>query len=660
MRASFPTVTTARRTDVVNVGDHPMAAALNLTRDLFQSVPGVTIWEFDGTGLQANVGTRGLSPHRSGEFNVRQNGYDIASDPYGYPEAHYTPPTLALERINIVRGGGGIQFGTQFGGLLDYVVREPLPGPFNATVSMTGGSYGLFDAFGMASGTIDSSISYRSWLSFRRSDGWRENGSYNSGTAHAALFVPIGRGQLGVEVTGLWFVQRMPNGLTQAQYDANPSQSFRPRDWFAGPRIMPAVSFTMPLSSTTTWSTHISGLSGNRNSVTLATSTAIPDTGTNPRRVNVDAFANVILESRVAMRIGDHRIITGVRAGWTQTLRTQGQGDDGTEYTSEIIGAKSIDLDLQSFVASAFAEADVSIASSLHATVGVRIENLWSKAHGTYGASSTIDQSRFVAIPLFSAGVDYAASSEVHVYASAAQAYRPLLYSQQFPYDGIPVDSTIAPSKGLVCELGATGTLLRSPVNDRVLCGVNLSTFILYYGNRVAILHPDDLSYPTGIRTNAGSSLHYGAEAALYWYPVRSEDVGVTFRLTGSYTHAEYVSGKAEGNRVEFAPIVIARQSCVLSYGHLTASISVAYTGNAFTDASNTEIDPRGMVGLIPSYTLFDASLAYKVNTSSTLTLSVVNAANARYQTVRMTAYPGPGILPGDGRTVMLSAIVKL
>jgi Fe(3+) dicitrate transport protein len=54
--------------------------ATNNAREIFSRIPGVNIWENEGSGIQINVGVRGLSPNRSWELNTRQNGYDISSD----------------------------------------------------------------------------------------------------------------------------------------------------------------------------------------------------------------------------------------------------------------------------------------------------------------------------------------------------------------------------------------------------------------------------------------------------------------------------------------------------------------------------------------------------------------------------------------------------
>ncbi|MFN4808582.1 MAG: TonB-dependent receptor plug domain-containing protein, partial [Bacteroidota bacterium] len=73
----------------------------NNMRQVVAKVPGIQIWENDGSGIQIGIAARGLSPNRSWEFNVRQNGYDIAADPYGYPEAYYNPQLQAVQRIEI-------------------------------------------------------------------------------------------------------------------------------------------------------------------------------------------------------------------------------------------------------------------------------------------------------------------------------------------------------------------------------------------------------------------------------------------------------------------------------------------------------------------------------------------------------------------------------
>src|SRR6202012_3520904 len=95
--------------------------ATNNSRQIYSKVAGLNICEnAGGAGIQLAIGGRGLDPNRVSNFNTRQNGYDIAADALGYPESYYTPPAEAMERIEIVRGARSLQYGTQFGGILNF------------------------------------------------------------------------------------------------------------------------------------------------------------------------------------------------------------------------------------------------------------------------------------------------------------------------------------------------------------------------------------------------------------------------------------------------------------------------------------------------------------------------------------------------------------
>ena len=119
------TLTAGKKNEVI-VLDHLQAnLAMNNSRQIFSRTPGISVWESDGSGIQLGVASRGLSPNRSWEFNVRVDGYDITPDPMGYPEAYYTPPMEVVDRIEIIRGASSLQYGPQFGGLMNFILRKP-------------------------------------------------------------------------------------------------------------------------------------------------------------------------------------------------------------------------------------------------------------------------------------------------------------------------------------------------------------------------------------------------------------------------------------------------------------------------------------------------------------------------------------------------------
>ena len=99
--------------------------ASNNARQIYNQIPGLNIYQNDDAGLQLNIGGRGLDPNRTSNFNTRQNGYDISADALGYPESYYTPPAEGLSEIQILRGAASLQYGTQFGGLINFIMKRP-------------------------------------------------------------------------------------------------------------------------------------------------------------------------------------------------------------------------------------------------------------------------------------------------------------------------------------------------------------------------------------------------------------------------------------------------------------------------------------------------------------------------------------------------------
>ena len=76
----------AGKKNALIVMDNVLGNVVNNTmRQVLAKVPGSQVWVSDPSGIQIGIAARGLSPNRSWEFNVRQNVYDIAADPFGYP-----------------------------------------------------------------------------------------------------------------------------------------------------------------------------------------------------------------------------------------------------------------------------------------------------------------------------------------------------------------------------------------------------------------------------------------------------------------------------------------------------------------------------------------------------------------------------------------------
>ena len=181
----------AKKNEVVVLEDIAANLATNNSRQIFAKIPGLNIWESDGAGIQLGIGGRGLSPHRNSNFNTRQNGYDIAADALGYPESYYTPPAQALKRIEVVRGAASLQYGTQFGGLLNFVMKDGAEDkPFTFSSSQTLGSFGLFNSFNSVSGSTEK-VRYYGYYQYKHSDGWRPNEGLTQHTAYLSTWFKL-------------------------------------------------------------------------------------------------------------------------------------------------------------------------------------------------------------------------------------------------------------------------------------------------------------------------------------------------------------------------------------------------------------------------------------------------------------------------------------
>ena len=169
-----------KKNEVILIDVSMANLASNNARQKYNQIPGLNIYQNDDAGLQLNIGGRGLNPNRTANFNTRQNNYDISADALGYPESYYTPPPEGLEEIQILRGAASLQYGTQFGGLINFKIKEPKPeDKFELITRNTAGSNNLFTNFTSISSSSNKS-SYYGYVNYKKGDGFRPNSEFES------------------------------------------------------------------------------------------------------------------------------------------------------------------------------------------------------------------------------------------------------------------------------------------------------------------------------------------------------------------------------------------------------------------------------------------------------------------------------------------------
>ena len=653
----------------------------NNMRQVLAKVPGIHIWESDPSGIQIGIAARGLSPNRSWEFNVRQNGYDIAADPFGYPEAYYNPQLQAVQRIEIVRGQGSLQYGPQFGGLVNYILRNgsEINKPFEFETQQTVGSNGLFNSYN-AIGGKKGKVHYYTFFDHRNGDGWRQNSRYYTNAGYGTVTYNFtDRFSLTAEVMRSHIRSQQPGGLTDAQIKQDAQQSFRSRNWFDITWTTPALIANFKINDKTRWNTKLFGTIGNRNSVGFLQSITTKDSINattltyNNRVVNLDQYRNYGLESRIITDYhlgkmkntlsGGIRLYTG-----TTTRQADGKGTTGTGYDVSITGNYPRDITFASKNIAVFTENIFRITDKFLIIPGIRYEWLEGSSSGRNGYTSggaeiilqNITRSR--SFILAGIGTEYHVTKATEVYGNISQAYRPIQFANlQAPPTTDVVDPDLKDAKGYNIDLGYRGKV-------KNFLQFDISGFYLQYHNRVGTVTVSGTpSYR--LITNVGSSTSKGFEGYVEFNPIRafgkSKHADLIIFGSYGYTDAKYSGdhkdANTKGKKVENAPANIFRGGITAGYKGFLLTAQISSVGETFSDANNTvAASANGNTGLIPSYTVTDLTATYKFTKGINLKAGINNLFDERYFTRRAGGYPGPGALPADGRTFFISVGAKL
>ena len=660
---------TGAKTEVILVDSMGANAAQNVARQVLGRVPGLVVAETEGAGFPSNgIAVRGLNPTQSVEMNVRQNGVGIAADPYGYPETYYLPPLESVERVEIIRGASGLQFGPQFGGVVNYVMRRGDPArPFAVLLQQTGGSDGLNNTFGSLSGGAGR-VQWFGAAQRKSQAGWRPNSDLLQTTSYAALSAAITpRLTATIDYSALRNRIHMPGGLSDDQYEAGAQQSFRARNWLTSPWNVTTATLAWTPSRGTRVESVTSYLKSARSLVWRnedggpgALDSVDPATGEYVNReVEAEAFSNVTEELRLRT---DYSVL-----GYSSTLAAGarwfdgkmhrqggGEGTTGSDFDLSLVPGAQYEYDIRFATRNLAAWFDnaVRFGDRLSIAPGLRIEYLRSTADG-YTDTTFAPQAKARTIPLAALGATWLASGTTAIYANASQAYRPLDYSFVTPIGSVSrIDPGMRDAHGLSLDLGWRGTA----VDDRVRFDVGI--FHLNYDDRVGLRTRTDATGAVFTeRTNVANSVHQGLESYVEVTPIAAPEGLGTMTVFNSLalTDARYTSGDVTGNRVEYAPRVVERVGLTLSRGPVSATLLTSHTSASFGDADNTVRSTDAVVGVIPAYTVLDLSATLNLTHDWRLQGGLNNLTGRRYFTRRTDEYPGPGILPSLGRSVYVT-----
>ncbi|NJC25042.1 TonB-dependent receptor domain-containing protein [Neolewinella antarctica] len=689
-----------KKTEVVNVAALTANLAANQARQLYARVSGLNIYESDDAGLQLSIGGRGLDPNRSASFNTRQNGYDISADVLGYPESYYTPPAEALAEIQVVRGAASLQYGTQFGGLVNFVFHEPNRNRKIELISrQTVGSYGLFTSFNSLSGTVGK-VGYYGYVNYKRGDGFRPNSDFDSRNAYLHLDYSFSENaRLTFEYTYLDYLAQQAGGLTDAQFYKDPFQSNRTRNHFKVDWQLYNLRYEHKLTDRTNLSLSVFGLDASRAAVGFRTNrvSQVDDLDA-PRDLIVNDFNNYGAEGRLLHRytIGKRSAIALIGAKYYHADNTafQGPGTNGKDADFNLATDRFPSFPSQSQFTfpnrnlAIFGEHIFYLNDRLSVTPGARYEYIKTESSGTFRRidfdlannpirDTEFDDNRTFArnLLLLGVGLSYRDEGGTELFANFSQNYRSVTFNDiRTVNPSFQVDPDISDEDGYTADVGFRAAFKQIDVTANI--------FGLRYNDRLGeVLTPEVIIRADGTevrsgrivrrRGNIGTAFIYGLESLVTWKAVRGKtNGGVAYSVEAfantSLTRSQYTSSETagvEGNEVEFIPFLNLKTGISAGYGDLLASLQYVHLSSQFTDASNAGQDVRdnqsGIVGEIPAYGVMDLSLSYRWKKLLVET-GAGNLLDQQYFTRRATGYPGPGIIPSAPRSFYLTLGVRL
>ena len=674
-----------KKSEVVLVDQSMANLASNNSRQIYSQVAGLNIFQNDDAGLQLNIGGRGLDPNRTSNFNTRQNGYDISADVLGYPESYYTPPSEGLSNIQIVRGAASLQYGTQFGGLVNFVMKEPKKNQRQEIITRNSfGSNNLFTNFTSYKGSKNK-FRYYAYFNFKQGDGFRDNSYFNSKNFFIKTIYDINQeSKLSFDLTYFTYLTQQAGGLNDQMFSNNPFQSNRARNWFNVDWLLYNLRYDHEFDIKKSLSVSFFGLNAVRNALGFRVNRVDQVDSNGPRDLISGDFNNFGLEAKF---LNNYKLfnkesifVLGSKLYFATNYSRQGPGSDFSDADFDFYNDSFPAYSNQSNYKypnkniSFFGENIININDGLTITPGFRLEYINTQARGQFerivldAAQNVIQHDTILEnrknerlFLLTGVGISQKLENDVELYANYSQNYRSVTFADISTVNpAYAIDPEISDEEGYTIDLGLRG-------NYNNLFSFDANIFHLAYNNRIGFVQRlfDDGNVKA-YRTNTGDANIYGLESLLdinlkKVLLLNSAYIFNTF-LNLSIIESKYINSDepgVQGKEVEFVPKYNIKYGIKFGYKNFTSYLQYSYLASQFSDSSNSvESNLSGVIGQIPAYDILDISVNYKLGKIK-LETGVNNILNTSYFTRRATGYPGPGIIPSPPRNYYLTLQYK-
>ncbi|MCX4189781.1 TonB-dependent receptor family protein [Methylophaga sp. OBS3] len=618
-----------------------------------RTVPGLNVVPDGSMGFDTNIGIRGQNPRRSAKTMVMEDGIPLQLAPYGDPVVHYTTPSSALSRVEVIKGANQILYGPQtLGGAVNFITKPvPRSGEVEGSVTSAFGNqdYRLLDGNIGYGGDVGGFM-----FGFTQNKG---DGIYDGSEFDVKDY--RFKGELDItdrQTIGLKLIHtrdrrnQTENYLTRDEYDRDPySHPTVDLDDWEQDRDVIQLTHAFQVNDNFRLSSQAYYTDTFRNGLRASNSGREVNGQWESRLRNCDAIGDTNNDGNTTtsdLEGADINLCGGRHAPrqyytWGAETRADfshnlfGLENDaivGVRYHRENIHRQQVfatntaqreDYDLalingedregaylETRALSYFAQNTFYVGDNWAITPGFRVENVSQSEFNEFDSTDRESLSYTEFLPSF--GVAWNGIDNTTIFAGVHKGIAPARADREFTDDGGRAD----PEESTLYEVGVRSNYFKGIAFETTLFHNDIQNTLIDFGDTF---------------DNSGDSKQTGLEVA---GRINFGDIYNTtnnFYISAAYTNlwtAEYEDGPdptINGNRMQYAPEHLLNMD--VGYEHSSgvhARIGVQHVSKQFVDDGNTRIETgNGIEGTIPSYTIWNASMNYRIPNSSVTLFAV-------------------------------------
>jgi len=602
------------------------------TEDVLRRVPGINIKGEEETSIVANFGIRGLSAGESKSL-LLEDGVPVAPGLFIGNDRYFNTRIQRVESVEVLKGSASLRYGpSTIGGVVNYITKTPDDG---VQLSARAGSFNMREMTIEAGAKNQAEDAFAGVVATKASsDGFMDKGYDMSDVMVKAGLAISDKQKVGVKFS---YHENEANisyrGLLLADYLNGERYNPAPDDWYLTDRTALDLNHEVILGNNAKLNTLLywSDITRDywRYDVNTAASNAAgrwvyADTLTGNNR----SFERLGIESRLSF---DQQLF-GYIAASEVGLRLMEEESNDTRIRATRAADRSGNND-RHIVDSAtsvagYAQSRIQLTDELAVTPGLRIESYEQKRVILTDNNSQAKTTNTELLP--GVGLTYELTAQAQLYGGVYRAFSPA--SNGVALDGL-TDQQLDGERSVNYELGLRGSA--GAANYEV------SAFYMNFANQVVTGNSD----PNLSQSNAGKTEHTGMEFLLGY------ELDGGFRVDTNATWvptSEFKSGVNAGNRIPYAPKVLANLALSYTGEALSVALTAHHRGEQYADPTNIVDIPANAAGgiwggLLPAYTVYDLMAQYSVFDGFTVYGSVKNLADKQYISgLRQGIYVGP------------------